>query len=198
MSNTKQITIKITNDDDQDGPRKDYDNLGTMVCWHRSYSLGDEQPKCEPSEYLEELPEGSIILELYLMDHGSISMSTGSFSCRWDSGQVGFIYVTPETIIKEYGNNSDESRAKATSVLEGEVRTYDCFIQGNIWGYQVFEAEVCECCENAGEKEEIDGCWGFYDMDGKGNSALDAIRECIAEEHQHLLEKAWDNRSYGY
>jgi hypothetical protein len=167
-----------------------------MVCWHSRYNLGDEQPKCDPPEYQDDLPEGTIQLPLHLYDHSGITMSTSGFSCPWDSGQVGFIYVTPERIIEEYGDNSDESRVKATSVLEGEVKTYDCYIRGNIWGYQVFESEVCECCDTPGIEDEIDGCWGFYDMDGEGCSALDGIREHVAEEHQHLLEKAWEDRSY--
>ena len=40
---------------------------------------------------------------LYLYDHSGITMSTGSFCDSWDSGQVGFIYVTKEDIEKEYG-----------------------------------------------------------------------------------------------
>jgi len=47
-------TIRIEQDQDAESPRE-YDNLGTMVCWHSRYKLGDEQPKCEPSEFMEGL-----------------------------------------------------------------------------------------------------------------------------------------------
>jgi hypothetical protein len=199
MSNTtKQITVRIVADDCQGdmGPRE-WGNLGTMVCWHRRYNLGDEQPKCDPTEYQDDLPKGTIQLPLHLYDHSGITMSTSGFSCPWDSGQVGFIYVTPERIIEEYGDDSDESRAKATSVLEGEVKVYDCHIRGDVWGYQVMESEVCGCCDTAGEADEIDGCWGFYDMDGEGCSALDGIREHVDEKYHHLLAQAWEDRSFG-
>jgi hypothetical protein len=36
------------------------------------------------------------VLPLYLYDHGNITMSTGSFHDTWDSGRVGFIYMTKE------------------------------------------------------------------------------------------------------
>jgi hypothetical protein len=36
--------------DEVDSPR-DWDNLGTMACWHRRYNLGDEQPRLEPAEW---------------------------------------------------------------------------------------------------------------------------------------------------
>ena len=47
--------IEILQDDDhQESPRSD-DNLGTMVCWHRRYTLGDEQPNETPREYMQSL-----------------------------------------------------------------------------------------------------------------------------------------------
>ena len=44
--------IAISQDDDAESPRE-WDNLGTMVCWHSRYDLGDEQPKeCDPWDYM--------------------------------------------------------------------------------------------------------------------------------------------------
>lgn len=48
------LTIKIYADHDAESPRE-WDNLGTMVCWHRRYTLGDEQPSGSPSDYLASL-----------------------------------------------------------------------------------------------------------------------------------------------
>jgi hypothetical protein len=92
------VTIKVMPDDTAESPRE-WDNLGVMACWHRRYNLGDVQPKEDPAEWLKEnAPEGSVVLPLYLMDHSGISISTGSFGDRWDSGQVGWIVATPEKI----------------------------------------------------------------------------------------------------
>lgn len=46
--------ISIYPDDDAESPR-DWDNLGTMTCWHRRYVLGDEQPSESPPVYLARL-----------------------------------------------------------------------------------------------------------------------------------------------
>ena len=41
-------------------PRKENENVGVMVCWHRRYNLGDEQPKNEDGvEYLLRLARQS-------------------------------------------------------------------------------------------------------------------------------------------
>ena len=36
-------------------PREECSNLGTMVCWHRRYSLGDEQPSESPDEWIKNM-----------------------------------------------------------------------------------------------------------------------------------------------
>lgn len=49
-----------------------------------------------------------VILPLYLYDHSGITISTGPFSCPWDSGQVGWIYAPKDTFRKATGYSEDE------------------------------------------------------------------------------------------
>ena len=104
-------TINIYSDDDPMNPRTECDNLGTMLCYHGRYTLGDADPvyKSDDQNGWDELEEklikeqhAVVVLPLYLYDHSGITMNTGGFSCSWDSGQVGFIYVTREKVLKEY------------------------------------------------------------------------------------------------
>lgn len=76
--------------------------------------------------------EKNIILPLNLYDHSMLSMSISSFLGRaqhaeWDSGQVGWIYATPEDIEKEYGSLTPESYEKAEALLKSEVECYDYY-----------------------------------------------------------------------
>lgn len=50
----KGCTIRSGQDDSPESPRE-WDNVGTMVCWHRHYKLGDEQPKEDATDYLLKL-----------------------------------------------------------------------------------------------------------------------------------------------
>ncbi len=70
--------LEILHDEDPESPR-DWDNLGTIVCWHPRHVLGDEKPKIRPEEYRAELKEDQTALPVYLMDHSGISMSTEPF-----------------------------------------------------------------------------------------------------------------------
>lgn len=231
-----KYTAAIVYDDNPVYDPRDWDNLGTMVCWHRNYKLGDNNSfktpqdffhakttdlcsrdeifdyalkakgsvkikKCkngygdnayelfyygykswlgerhEPEWQREDiyaddamlidaiidnmsvsdcktlLENKLVMLPLYLYDHSGITMSTSSFCDRWDSGQVGWIYADYSKIKKEYGVETvtETEIQKAVSVLEGEVKTYDRYLTGEVYGIVIYKFD-----------EETDSCWGFY------------------------------------
>jgi hypothetical protein len=118
-------TISIDQDEDYTSPRE-WSNVGKMVCWHRDYRLGDEQPDLSPIEWLRSMAgdhcdspdeltadECLVILEpfyvflpLGLYDHSGITMYVGGRhrqdSAGWDSGSVGWIYCSLPTAAAEW------------------------------------------------------------------------------------------------
>jgi len=174
-------TINVQPDDMSESPRE-WENLGTMVYWHRNYILGDVDGSKEYGEYstqcnfwielagiedegqelnmehvMELARERNVILPLYLYDHSGITMNTGGFSCPWDSGQVGFIYVSKETIRKEFGAKriSKQMVEKVEGYLRNEVKTFDDYITGNVYSYNIVRTD------SDGEEIDIDSCCGF-------------------------------------
>jgi hypothetical protein len=103
-----------------------------------------------------------IALPLYLYDHSGISMSTGSFSCPWDSGCVGVIVCHRDTVKKEF--DGDEDRAR--KALEAEVEVYDQYLRGDVYGFivEMFDGK---------DWNEIDSCWGFFGSDIHTNGMVD-------------------------
>ena len=184
--NYKGYEIKIEQDDNTESPRE-WDNMGTMVCFHRRYNLGDKHDFSDPDELREFLKENkSIALPLFLYDHGGVTMSTGRFSCPWDSGQVGWIYVTEADARKEYGwkKLTKERREKIEKHLEAEVSTFDDYITGNVYGYRVVK-----------DGEETDSCWGYIgDPDKSGliegaKSVIDYNIKFKIKDHLKTLKK---------
>lgn len=159
--------LHIKQDDDTESPRTAFDNLGTMFCSHSRYLLGDEQFDSrdfvgweDVGKYLKKERDAAVILPLYLYDHSGITMSTTSFVCRWDSGQVGFVFVDRDKIKKEYEwqRLTKKRVGQIEDLLRSEVATYDQFLTGDIWGFVLEQFD--------GENwEEIDSCWGFYGKD---------------------------------
>lgn len=113
---------------------------------------------------------GYIAMPLYLYDHSGISMSTGRFSCPWDSGCVGVIVCDRETIRKEFDGNEEA----AYLALDSEVKVYDEYLGGEVYGF------IAEECVD-GEWEHIDSCFGFFGHDYRKNGMLDAIPDGYAE-----------------
>lgn len=95
-----------------------------------------------------------VMLDLYLYDHSGITMRTTPFSCPWDSGQVGYIYVVREDVLKEFSAKilTPALRKKAVEIMQGEVEVYDQYLTGEVYGYMI---------RKKGEDWE-GGCWGFY------------------------------------
>lgn len=184
---SKDAVLKIFRDEDAPNPRE-WDNLGTMVCGHRRYRLGDEQAANTElygswDEWLEgELGKDVIALPLYLYDHGGLAMSTEGwrypFNDPWDAGQVGWIYVTKEKVRREYGVKrvTRKVRDRVLAVLEAEVEEYSRWLEGDVYGYVLEDAKG----------NEIDSCWGFFGTDWHKNGMADQI----PVEYLFLLEKA--------
>ena len=158
--------IRIERDIDPINPRTQFDNLGTMLCWHKQYHLGDEghpyqetTKNCdswdEVGEVIHEHEDICVLLPLYLYDHSGITISTRPFSCQWDSGQIGFIYVTKERVRSSYGVKriSGALRTIVEACLKAEVEEYDKYLRGDVWGYEIVNED----------DEVVDSCWGFYD-----------------------------------
>ena len=99
--------VKIVVDENCESPRE-WDNLGTFYTWDRRYCSPDKNPYVDVDSFMEEheeaIKEGDIfILPVYKYEHSGVAYQTTPFSCPWDSGQVGYIFVTKEKILKEYG-----------------------------------------------------------------------------------------------
>lgn len=170
------FNLKIIHDDDPPSPRE-HDNLGIMVCFHGRYDLGDEHSLDSDHfegwehicNYLKDEEGARYITPIYLMDHSGLALSTGPFSCGWDSGQVGFIYTTEEKM-KEFGVEA----ADVEKQLKAEVEVYGMYVSGDCWGY-VIEDE---------DGEEVDSCWGFY-----GEEDCRQVGESVLVAHKADEEK---------
>ena len=99
------------------------------------------------------------VFPLFAYVHGNTVLSLGEFSCRWDSGQVGYVLVK----LTEVGEGTtDAGRVTARVCAEGLVETWNQYLSGDVWGYVITDGD--------GAEVEDGSCWGFYGLD-----------ECIEE-----------------
>ena len=169
--------VLIFPDTEAESPRE-WDNLGSMMCAHGKYKLGDEdQEVFEDAEswqdnlemIKEQLGEQLISLPLYLYDHSGITMNTEGFSDHWDSGQVGFIYIPVSKALAELGSGSaeldDEIREKVLEALKDEVKTYDSYLRGDVFRFELQNPEG----------DQIESCSGFYSVEDAEQAAAEMV-----------------------
>lgn len=153
------FTAHIYYDTDSLGPRKDCDNLGKIVSRRLTSDVNFEFSGDSETDIkrLKQEFGATVILPIYMYSHGGDTINTTGFSCPWDSRQVGWIFATTEDICKEYNCKqvNPAIRRRVEQVLIGEIKIYDQYIRGEVYGYELFDKTG----------NEIDSCWGFYGLD---------------------------------
>jgi len=183
-------TITIENDDDSNSPRED-DNLGTMLCRHKSYNLGDvEESKKIPwgdfeswkdaENYIYKKYDVAILLPVFMYDHSGLAFNTTGFSCGWDSGQVGFILIEKSKVRKEYSVKRIGKKLldQVKGYLKQEVKTYSQWHEGDVYGYTITDKNG----------DEVESCWGFYGYDYVKEQAESAVPPSNAEHFVKSFE----------
>lgn len=171
--------LKIYHDENASSPRED-DNLTTMACFHARYSLGDKGHKYVTEDYhdweefkadLIKKEKPILILPLYMYDHSGITISLDPFGDKWDSGQIGFVFITNKSIDNigttiNDGENFTDYRKRLATYMRGEVETYDLYLRGECYGYEIIHEDGTE-----------DSCGGFLGTDWVNNGVLGYVND---------------------
>ena len=193
--------ICIKPDEDPPNPR-DGTMVGKMVCFHKQYKLGDKTDlEAEDFDGWDALrqhlmaKEGAlVILPVRMYDHSGIILSTSTsypFNDFWDSGQVGWIYATKETLDDTVGLNlplSDEDQKKVVQYLQEEVAEYSDYVAGYCFRFSIVEKDG----EEWGDEMDYDigSCGGFIGFDREKSGLLEYAQNDIDAHVRSLEEQA--------
>ena len=179
-------TLKIYYDSDAENPRE-FAEYDSVIAYKSQYTLGEEIIP-EPIDWLEEklnvpkkyeysnarLAELEAIFfdrfiakRIYLYDHSGLAVSTSPFSNKWDSGQVGYIYISKEKVRANYGAKKVGKKLKQLVLdrLEAEVEELNHYVSGDVFGFKILDSE----------DSVVDSCWGFYGDNFLENGMFDNI-----------------------
>lgn len=203
------VRLAVYYDVDPENPRTAWDELTKMFCMHKRYRLGDEHPYKESmfsgwDEFEARLMEDydiAIIAPLYMYDHSAVHLKIGSFygllpggHYEFDSGQVGFIFVTKkdfeqyqgykETVAPSYWPSFEaRAREQVMEIMKAEVEVYDNYLNGSVYSYVLERLGTCPCC-GASKNELISSCGGFYGYNHKKNGLM----ESLPDEYKGLVD----------
>ena len=193
------LVIRIFQDEDPQNPRHEYDHVSIMVCSHKRYDLGDKDDVhginfknfngwSEVREEIKERFKTEYILPLFLYDHSGITISVGGFSHvdsqRWDWGQVGFIFIPSDVMKKDYPGYGEKTlQDRAEEIMVSEVKEYDQYLTGDVYGYDIVQVSHCEHCDKDTE-ETLDSCYGFYGMEYCRDDAVSQAKHILEEDEK--------------
>lgn len=150
----------IEHSENATNPRIDGEPASHFCFAHKRYNICDESEKFNTNDYsgwaevekmLVDERKAFVIKKVSATDHSSFNIYVGEPKCPFDSGTVGFAYMTKEEVIKEFGNDSKKSIAKAEALIKAEVEEFDRYLNG-----ESYEAKILDENEN-----EFDSCGGF-------------------------------------
>ena len=162
--------------DENPGSPREWSNLGTFYTAHLHYRPEkDFDKEFDIDEVFVDGRRGHfrksflreyIALNIYLYDHSGQSISSGSFSCRWDSGWFGMVAVSVEAAKKEFGWDKITSyrRHKINGYLQNEIDTYNEYLHGEVYGFQITSV--------SDDSEVLDSCWGYF-----GDAGLEQLKD---------------------
>ena len=209
-----QYIVSIVPDTNSGNPRDSFDHFSTLYTWHPRYRIGGmyDITNGDPNEFMEYLAfdilhmkenannveivnaikENICMVPIYIYDHSGITIQTTPFSCPWDSGQVGWIFITKETC-KEVDIKFEGVR----KILESQIEELNQYLTGDVWGYTIYSREVEDNAEELLITEDIsedlihlDSCWGYYGYDYCKQEALDTVRHYIKQNQEIASEAA--------
>lgn len=156
---------KISIDEFPTNPR-DEENLGTIAVVNNRYISADsEMSSIEIEQILADV--NYISLPLYAYIHGCIIVNTTGFSCPWDSGQIGAIFVSKKDARDSFRVKRITKKMINTisDYLKQEVSIFNNYLNNEVYGYSVINDDGAE----------LDSCWGYYSREYAEEAAKDSL-----------------------
>ena len=201
LPNGNKVQAELVYDQDATTPRE-WDNLGTiLIAPNKAHWIATSPDDIvdtsipfgnNPHEHWENLrrdqnlkkSEIAIAYPITKYEHGEIFLQLGHKS-GWDHDVVGFIYVTKETLRKEYGAKRITKSVieRAENHLRDELGTLTAWLNGDCYGWRIKEYALTDDGLDWKEVDTLDACWGYFDKE----QALDDMQDMLNHLTQNPL-----------
>jgi hypothetical protein len=179
--------VLIVYDDCPWSPADSGDGYGCILYRsNRYFGFGDHGKSFSSSEELDEhlnhlKDDGAFILPVYAYVHSGVSIATTPFSCRWDSGQTGFIVVTQKQAMEYFlaDTITPDIARRVQEGMKAHISQWNQYFTGEVYGLSIVAKDSDDLIAG------VQSTWGIYGIE----SAREIAREMLAE-HEPNREKA--------
>lgn len=177
--------LVITHDSQPENPRV-WDNLTQILLFGKHKSWGDNHDiKLGEYSSRQDFIDGGaedikrhfrrngqtvlFIRAIHVYEHSGTAISLnyeGQFTCRFDSGTIGFIVITKEDLRENFyiKRITEKYKDKAWKILLGEFKTFSQFISGEVYQFELKNGI-----------EVVDSVCGFFGRNWIENGILDYV-----------------------
>ena len=177
---------------------REWDNLTKCIFFGNYKHIGDKHDFDFNTEFdsrqdfidrgediIKEKFDAVLVKAVHVYKHSGTSISTnysGEYTCRWDSGTIGFAVITKADLRNEYGwklitqKRLDSVMDNLNSVMDSEIDTLSDYVGGEVYEFSIEDEQ--------GNQE--DSCGGFYGYNLKTNGILDHLSK---EDTEMVLEQ---------
>ncbi len=177
---------------------REWDNLTKCIFFGNYKHIGDKHDFDFNTEFdsrqdfidrgediIKENFDAVLVKAVHLYEHSGTSISTNysyPYTCRWDSGTIGFVIITKADLRNEYGwklitqKRLDSVMDNLNSVMDSEIDTLSDYVGGEVYEFSIEDEQ--------GNQE--DSCGGFYGYNLKTNGILDHLSK---EDTEMVLEQ---------
>lgn len=149
-----------------------------------------EPPLPEPdSDYVRALKQvirkGGVVLRVYCYEHSGITFNCCGFSGMFDTGFVGYAYMTTEQIAELGWPKGKRGRKKAAEeYIRHCVGDMAAYANGDIYGFNIFDKDG----------EFVEGCGGFYASHYGEADWIGDMKGNVPEEFRPLFDEYYPGR----
>ena len=174
---------------------KDVTNNDEFECVHPESVIDVLADNWTITHCLKMLDEYVHIQKVWAYEHSGITISTGTdqnpYNDQFDSGWLGFAFITKQDIITNWPDCDDNWKEKAANIINATVEEYDTYLNGDVYGYNLYETKLSNADANQDDTdkepdwEQTESCWGFIGTDiiqsglaeSVGNGLTEAIKD---------------------
>ena len=194
LSNGKRFTIEYNNENADIGEVREF-AAGTILTTDNRYWTGDEVigrdiDENEVESFLNDIVKnGGVVLPITAYVHSGITVWHGEFNHKptdkWDSGIIGWSYMTAERIQHEYKAVNNETRQRAKELLDNELKEIDRLMRGEVY-------LGCLRDSNKDIEDITGGYWGFETLEELAGIILETL-EVSEGEYNEIMTKIKNN-----
>ena len=175
-----RFELRTVQDENAEAPNEWGDDAVFLVTKnHRYFSV--EAPEGWSLGRVCEMSKGDmknfVAFPLYAYIHSGVALSLGQeypFNDQWDSCRIGYV------VVKKAGFGTE---CDLREVAAGFVTTWNQYLSGDVWGYQIVRIDTCDLGHT--HEEVVESCYGFYGHEyclSEGKIALDYFLDSPTSE----------------